>query len=157
MKDNHYDVGSYCGSPACPEEPGRYDLTSLDANLVPEWTWTSTNTLSCSRNEDGSVTCVSDHPDGFEWCVNQPAVDAAGVVYANSEDGYLYAIGRDGQLTDKIFLDQAVGAAYTPLSIDGSGRMYAQNFGRIFVVGSLPSRALERPRSAPEPKLVPPR
>ena len=36
IKDNHYDVGSYCGSPVCPAEPGQYDLTSLDANLVPE-------------------------------------------------------------------------------------------------------------------------
>ena len=155
IKDNHYDVGSYCGSPVCPAEPGQYDLTSLDANLVPEWRFTNTNTLSCERNADGSITCVSDHPDSFEWCVNQPAVDAAGVVYANSEDGYLYAIGRDGTLKEKIFLDRAIGAAYTPLSIDSAGRIYAQNFGRVFVVGS--SRVVVRPQPAPRPRLVPSR
>jgi len=157
IKDNHYDVGSYCGSPTCPAEPGQYDIVSLDADLVPEWSFTNRNTFSCGRNVDGSITCVSDHPDGFEWCVNQPAVDAAGVVYANSEDGFLYAIGRDGKLKGAIFLDRAIGAAYTPLSLDSAGRIYAQNFGRIFVVGSNPPRAVVPPRAAPRPRLVPPR
>ena len=147
LKDNHYEVGSYCGSPVCPAETGQYDLTSLDAHLVPEWRFTNTNTSSCTRQADGSVACVSDHPDGFEWCVNQPAVDAAGVVYANSEDGFLYAIGPDGKLKQKIFLDRAIGAAYTPLSLDSAGRIYSQNFGHLFVVGD----------SARSPKSLPPR
>jgi outer membrane protein assembly factor BamB len=147
LKDNHYEVGSYCGSPVCPAETGQYDLTSLDAELVPEWRFTNTNTSSCTRQADGSVACVSDHPDGFEWCVNQPAVDAAGVVYANSEDGFLYAIGPDGKLRQKIFLDRAIGAAYTPLSLDSAGRIYSQNFGHLFVVGD----------SARSPKSLPPR
>ena len=72
-----------------PPQAPRYDITSLDSNLLPEWRFTSTNTLSCQRDAGGAVTCVSDHPDGFEWCINQPAVDANGVAYANSEDGFL--------------------------------------------------------------------
>jgi hypothetical protein len=146
LKDNHYEVGSYCGDPSlCPPEPGKYDLVSLDANLVPQWRFTNTNTESCARQPDGSVTCVSDHPDSFEWCVNQPAVDAAGVVYANSEDGFLYAVGPDGKLRDKIFLNLAIGAAYTPLSIDAAGRIYSQNNGHLFVVGD----STRSPKSLP--------
>ena len=117
------------------------------AEFDVEWSFKNTNTQSCTRNPDGSITCVSDHPNSFEWCVNQPAVDAAGVVYANSEDGFLYAIGPDGKLRQKIFLDRAIGAAYTPLSLDSAGRIYSQNFGHLFVVGD----------SARSPTSLPPR
>jgi outer membrane protein assembly factor BamB len=79
---------------------------------------------------------VSDHPDGFEWCVNQPAVDGDGVLYANSEDGFLYAVGPDGVLRSRIFLDLALGAAYTPLSIGADGILYTQNNGHLFAVGN---------------------
>jgi hypothetical protein len=64
-----------------------------------------------------------------------PAVDVDGVVYANSEDGNLYAIGPGGELRGKIFLHVAIGAAYTPLAIGGDGRIYTQNDGRLFVAG----------------------
>ena len=112
-----------------------YYLLSLDADLVLEWTFTNTNTESCRRESDGAITCVDDHPHGFEWCVNQPAVDADGVTYANSDDGFLYAIDREGQLFDRIFLDVTLGAAYTPVSIGPDGRIYAQNSGHLLVVG----------------------
>lgn len=78
---------------------------------------------------------TQDHPHGFEWCVNAPAVDRDGTIYANSEDGHLYAITADGQLRDRIFLDEALGSSYTPLSIDRAGRIYALNAGTMFVVG----------------------
>ncbi len=144
LKDNHYAAGSYCGDPAfCPPETPRYDIVSLDSNLSVEWKFTSTNTLSCRRGAGGEVTCVSDHPDGFEWCINQPAVDGNGVTYANSEDGFLYAIGRGGVPTGKIFLNLAIGAAYTPLSISSNGLIYAQNNGHLFVLGN-PLRSLPR-------------
>ena len=137
LKDNHYEVGSYCGDPEfCPAEPGSYEIVSLNPSLKPEWKFRNTNTESCAREVDGAVSCVSDHPYSFEWCINQPAVDADGVVYANSEDGFLYAIGPNGALLRKIFLDLALGAAYTPLSIGADGIVYTQNNGHLFAVGS---------------------
>ena len=101
----------------------------------------STNTQSCQRNSNGSVTCVSDHPNGFEWCINMPAIDSNGNVYANSEDGNLYVIpqGHSGVFTapqSNLFLNLAIGAAYTPLSIGSDGRIYTQNDGHLFVVGN---------------------
>jgi hypothetical protein len=56
-------------------------------------------------------------------------------VYANSEDGNLYVLNRDGTLKGKIFLKQAIGAAYTPLSLGPDGKIYTQNDGVLFVVG----------------------
>jgi hypothetical protein len=126
LKDNHYfdsDGDAY------------YDVSSLDANLAAEWSFRSTNTESCQRQPGGAIVCVDDHPEGFEWCVNQPAVDAAGTVYLNSEDGNLFAFDRAGQVVGHIFLDTALGAAYTPVSLGGDGHVYAQNNGHLFVVG----------------------
>ena len=137
LKDNHYDTGSYCEDPRfCPIAQERYDLTMLDAGLVPQWHYTNTNTQNCRCDASGSILCVPHDEDGFEWCVNQPAVDADGVVYANAEDGYLYAIGPDGMLRQRIFLNTALGAAYTPLSIGNAGLIYSQNYGVLYVVGS---------------------
>jgi hypothetical protein len=34
-----------------------------------------------------------------------------------------------------IFQQLALGAAYTPASLDGNGRIYSQNDGHLFVVG----------------------
>jgi uncharacterized protein (TIGR03437 family) len=145
-KNNHYSgLGSYCddanfcppdrtaNNPASPEQ---YFITQLDANLNIEWSYQNTNTESCTRGADGSLTCVSDHPNGFEWCVNSPAIDANGVVYANSEDGNLYAISQGGMSAQQIFQQLALGAAYTPASIGGDGRIYSQNDGHLFVAGN---------------------
>jgi hypothetical protein len=35
----------------------------------------------------------------------------------------------------RIFQQLAIGAAYTPASMDGNGRIYSQNDGHLFVVG----------------------
>jgi hypothetical protein len=171
MKDNHYDEeeGFYCNStdpdtgaliPTFSQggDPtnlanvvcdwtnipaGPFYITQVDANLVPEWKFQSTETRHCNRNPDGSVTCVDDgkHPHGFEWCINQPAVDGAGNVYVESEDGNIYVFDQShsGVFTTpkaKIFTNLALGAAYTPLSIDQQGRLYAQNNGHLFAIGS---------------------
>lgn len=145
-KENHYgDVGSYCNDNViCPPDrdatnPGyseQYFLTSLTPDLHVNWRWRNTNPLSCSRNRDGTLSCISDHPVGFEWCVNAPAVDGLGTVFANSEDGNLYVVDRNGNLVSRTFTNLAVGAAYTPLSIGPDGRIYTQNNGHLFVVGN---------------------
>ena len=50
------------------------------------------------------------HPSGFEWCINAPAIDESGLVYANSEDGSLYVLNKNGTLRNKLFLNLAIGA-----------------------------------------------
>src|SRR5262249_61423139 len=110
-------------------------------HLTVEWKVQITNNQSCSRKPDGSVTCVpntsgNQWPNiGFEWCINAPVVDADGVVYANSEDGNLYAIKQGGTLKSSLFLNLALGAAYTPLAIGQDGRIYTGNKGTLFVIG----------------------
>jgi outer membrane protein assembly factor BamB len=144
-KENRYtDVGSYCDVEAfCPADrsasdpasPAGYFVTQLDPALAVEWRWRNANTESCARDRKGRVTCVSDHPEGFELCVNAPAIDGAGNVYANAEDGNLYVLRPDGTLRDQLFLDTALGAAYTPVSLGGNGMIYTQNDGHLFVAG----------------------
>ena len=144
-KENRYGVGSYCGDPvACPSDRDAthpdygegYYITQLSPSLQPEWSFRNLNTEACSRNADGSIRCTASHPESFEWCVNAFVVDAAGVVYANSEDGWLYAIRQGGILKNRIFQQFALGAAYTPTSMDGGGRVYSQNAGIMFVAGT---------------------
>ena len=145
IKNNHYgDEGSYCNdNTICPPDrtsnnpasPEQYFVSQLNPHLALEWSYQNTNTESCTRNPDNSVTCVSDHPSGFEWCVNAPVVDLAGIVYGNSEDGNLYAINQGGTLKQLIFQQLAIGAAYTPTSIGPDGKIYSQNAGHLFVVG----------------------
>jgi len=139
IKDNHYFTND--GSQF-------YDVTSLDANLHPEWSFRATNTQSCARDDAGHFACVDDHPEGFEWCVNQPVVDAQGTVYLNSEDGNLYAFSTAGEEVGHIFLDTALGASYTPVSMGPDGVIYAQNNGKLFAVGFPRS---ERQTPAPPP------
>jgi hypothetical protein len=144
MKNNHYAGGSYCIDPnwcpaartdANPMGKESFFVSQLTPSLAIEWSFQNTNTQSCTRNPDGTLTCVSDHPNGFEWCVNAPVVDANRVVYANSEDGNLYAIGQGGTMRQLIFQQLALGAAYTPVSLDRNGKIYSQNDGHLFVVG----------------------
>lgn len=141
IKDNNYENGAYCdgGSVCAPAEGGPYFITQLDADLVPEWKLQNTETQSCTR-AGGGLNCVPDHPNGFEWCINAPAIDANGVVYANAEDGYLYAIAQgEGVMTtprQRLFLNLALGAAYTPLALGPDGRIYTENDGQLFAVGN---------------------
>jgi len=145
LKDNQYGgLGSYCDDgTACPSDrtannpasPEAYFIAQLSPDLTVEWRWQNTNALSCARAASGPPSCVADHPAGFEWCANAVAVDRLGVVYANSEDGNLYAIRQGGTLRDHLFLDLAIGAAYTPFAIGGDGKLYTQNDGHLFVVG----------------------
>jgi outer membrane protein assembly factor BamB len=170
MKDNHYDeeAGYYCNTltnasgntiPTVSQgglatikanvvcdftniPAGPFYITQLDSNLLPQWKFQATETRSCHRAADGSVSCVDDgkHPNGFEWCINAPAVDGNGNVFVESEDGNIYVIdqGHTGVFTTpkfSLFGNLAIGAAYTPFAIDHHGRGYAQNNGHLFVVG----------------------
>jgi hypothetical protein len=58
--------------------------------------------------------------------------------------------GRCGVFTTplfKLFTNLAVGAPYTPFSIDHFGRLYAQNNGHLFAVGEA-ALALDRTTKA---------
>jgi hypothetical protein len=144
LKDNHYNTGLYCdlSSPSCQTLPqGPYYITQLDPNLNIEWQFQSTNTQSCSRNANGKLSCRTTNPNGFEWCINMPAVDVNGNVYVTSEDGNLYVLpqGNAGVFTKplaNLFLNLAVGSAYTPLSIGPDGTIYTQNDGHMFAIGN---------------------
>ncbi|HKD10247.1 MAG TPA: hypothetical protein VKB79_30340 [Bryobacteraceae bacterium] len=131
IKDNHYDAGAYCeplGDPlsdtVCVDAPkGPYYITQLSPAMQIEWQFKN-------------ITMDPNHDNGFEWCINAPAVDIRGNVYANSEDGNLYVIGQGGGLVGQLFLNQALGAAYTPLSLGPDGRIYTENDGILFAVGN---------------------
>jgi hypothetical protein len=145
FKENHYSgLGSYCNDDTLcppdrtantPNDPEAYFLTQLSSNLNVQWRWQNTNTLSCTRQTNGQVTCVSDHPNGFEFCVNAAVVDRNGVTYVNSEDGNVYVVRQGGTLREHLFLDLALGAAYTPVSMFADGKLLTQNDGQMFVVG----------------------
>ena len=122
IKDNHYFT------------QGPFLLSQLSSNLEIEWSFQNTTTQACVRQPDGTLTCT-DHTAGFEWCVNAPAVDRQGTVYANSEDGSVYQIKQGGVLETQTFLNQALGAAYTPISLDPAGRVYVLNNGELTVFG----------------------
>lgn len=114
IKDNHYETG------------GPYYITQLNPGLQIEWQFQNTN---------------PGQANGYEWCINMLAVDMNGTVYANSEDGSIYVIpqGHTGIFTQpqsSLFLNLALGAAYTPLSIGPDGRLYTQNNGHLFAVGN---------------------
>lgn len=131
IKDNHYQTPAYCfffSNPVCtPPPPGPYFISQLDPKLEVEWSFQNT-------------TINTNHPNGYEWCVNAPVIDSNGLVYVSSEDGHVYSIpqGHKGVFTtphQKILLKEALAAAYTPLSIGGDGKVYSQNAGHLFVVG----------------------
>lgn len=130
VKDNHYGGNAYCyfQNPVCsPIPPGPYYVSQLDANLNVEWSFQNT-------------TYNNSNPDGYEWCVNAPVIDSKGIVYVTSEDGHVYSIpqGNSGVFTQwrqRIFLIEALGAAYTPMSMGAHGEEYMQNNGHLFAVG----------------------
>jgi len=132
IKDNHYDAGNFCepdpsvpvsGTVCVDKAKGPYYITQLNSNMTIEWQFQNTSTDST-------------HNNGFEWCINAPAVDLFGNVFVNSEDGNLYVLRQGGHQIGKIFLNQAVGAAYTPLSLGLDGKIYTENDGILFAVGN---------------------
>ena len=53
-----------------------------------------------------------------------------------NEDARLYKIRQGGIQIGNLFLNQALGAAYTPLSLGPDGRIYTGNGGILFSVGN---------------------
>ncbi len=134
IKDNHYPAGSYCSDPTwCPRAPvGPYYVTQLDTNLVPEWKFQVTKR---------------------EFCVNAPAVDANGVVYADNENGNLYAIQQGGAIVSSISIGSNVDAGYTPVSVGGDGLIYTLNGGHLVVVGESLASTTQVTSSLPNPSV----
>ena len=95
---------------------GPYRFTSLDAGLHVEWSYTSASNT--------------------EWCISAPAVDRAGNVYGASADGNLYVLDRHGHPRQRIPLGQLTAEAYTPVAIDPTGRVYAQNNGDLYALAA---------------------
>lgn len=130
VKDNHYPEPAYCyftNNPVCTAVPGVYYVSQINPSMKVEWSF---------QNTDYTTT----NPYGYEWCVNAPVIDRDGIVYVTSEDGSVYSIpqGHSGVFStplQQIFLLEALGAAYTPMSIGEDGREYSQNDGHLFVVG----------------------
>jgi outer membrane protein assembly factor BamB len=114
---------------------GPFYIEQLSSDFTTEWRYRLSNTQRCVRAPDGVVNCEDDHPGGFEWCINAPAVDRDGTVYGTGEDGNAYAIAQGGQEKGRVFLDMALGAAYTPVALDARGRVYAMNDGALKVLG----------------------
>jgi len=130
IKDNNYPVPAYCNfpNPVCTAlSPGPYYISQVDPNMNVEWSFRSTTT-------------DVNHPMGYEWCINMPAIDQAGNVYVNSEDGNIYELPQGSGIfhipEGQMFLDIALGAAYTPLSVGPDGKIYTQNNGQMFVLGN---------------------
>lgn len=71
-----------------------------------------------------------------EWCVNSSAVDTnTHSALMNSEDGTLYRWDfTTGTLTQKIWLDNGYGQAYTPTAIGPDGTVYAINNANLIAV-----------------------
>jgi len=116
---------------------GPFYVTQLSEDLQIEWQYENTTAQACVLQPDGSLQCTDRDPTatGFEWCVNAPAVDKNGKVFAVAEDGNLFVISQGGVLESKIFLNQSLGAAYTPGAIDAQGRIYALNNGELSIFG----------------------
>ena len=124
---------NFYGDPLLRPNPGDF-VTQLSPQLQVEWQYRNPSRTICRGGD-----CESEEL-GFEWCVNAPAIDAQGTVYANAEDGILYAIAQGGILLDRFSLSAPIGAAYTSLAIDAQGRIYAQSGGHLFAVGGVPAR-----------------
>ncbi len=126
VKDNHYAL--------LPRDE-RFYITRLSPELTPEWKAKAVFDERCVRDDAGEISCQHEPGNSFEWCINAPAVDAEGTVHVASEDGHLYAIDQQGIVKGRLFLQRALRSAYTPVVLDGQGRIYAQNVGRLVVVG----------------------
>lgn len=125
-KENHYEFGYRPDS--------GFFISQLDPTFKVQWQYRNPSRMIC--RDDGCFT----EDEGFEWCLNAPAIDANGTVYGNAEDGILYAIAQGGIQVTRLPLGGPIGAAYTSTAIDAQGRVYAQSGGHLFAVGGVPPK-----------------
>ena len=78
----------------------------------PQWKFYGTEAQSCTTQRRGTPL---EDPAGSHRAFDLPPASGSGAM--------------------RLFLRLALDAAYTPFSIDGEGRLYAQNAGHLFVVG----------------------
>mmetsp|Transcript_9155 Transcript_9155/g.15022 ORF Transcript_9155/g.15022 Transcript_9155/m.15022 type:complete len:509 (-) Transcript_9155:474-2000(-) len=125
LKDQNYGLGPFY-------------MTALNSSMQIVWQYKNTNTKECERLSNKTVVCESipSNQQGFEWCINAPVIDRQGFIITFSEDGNVYRISPGGRSAERIFLDKAIGAVYTPMSIGPDGRIFAQNNGNMYVIGN---------------------
>jgi WD40 repeat protein len=124
---------------------GTGDGTNRMAILDPNNT--ETDPISGNLVMSEVMTLLGQTPDpvaiaqGFphavkEWCVNAAAVDPnTNSVFVNSEDGILYRWNLStGQISQKIWLDNGYGQAYTPTAIGPDGAVYSINNATLIAV-----------------------
>ena len=143
-KENRYEgVGSYCNDTAsCPSVriPGQeqgYFVTQLCTDLGRRVAFPGHEyaQLRAQRRRLDSLCRRPTARASNGVSTRRPSTSAASST-SNSEDGFLYAIDQGGTLRETFFLQLALGAAYTPLSIGADGRIYTQNAGHLFAVGA---------------------
>jgi hypothetical protein len=129
-----YETVVVCSiSPSSPSSGGADGGERPSGDSWPQWAKDAQHTGFIQvTGQPASID--KDHSNGYEWCINAFAIDAKGVAYANSEDGNVYVLNQGGKLQSKLFLQVALGAAYTPLSLGPDGKIYTQNDGVLFVV-----------------------
>ena len=136
-KDNHYGgLGSYCDERCfCPRP-------TASIPPIPRRTSSRSSTPPCtssgaSEHEHAELPARCGRkrdlrqrtPARVRVVRERVRHRRNGVVYANSEDGNLYAISQGGTLKQEIFQQLAIGAAYTPTSIGTDGRIYRKTPG----------------------------
>jgi hypothetical protein len=89
IKDNHYDAGSYCDNETfCPTAPkGPYFITQLNPSMTIEWQFKNTTTDST-------------HNNGFEWCINAPAVDLRATSTSTARTDACTSSGREARKSE---------------------------------------------------------
>ena len=117
-------------TPAIYRHDGTYSIVIKDNHYLSDGPFFMTQ-----LSKDLEVEWQFVNPESREWCANAPAIDRDGNVIVDAEDGFVYVIGQGGIERSRTFLNQALGAAYTPAAIDSRGRIYALNNGELSVRG----------------------
>jgi hypothetical protein len=118
-------------TPAIYRHGGTYSIVMKDNHYASDGPFFMTQ-----LSKDLEIEWQFPNPNTREWCANAPAIDRDGNVVVDAEDGFVYVIGQGGIQRSSTFLNQALGAAYTPAAIDSRGRIYALNNGELSIRGN---------------------